>query len=87
MATEGQIPVNLCTCAASSNFSNGSRGTPSCWNTLKRVPESPYPHEGVSTLSDFNFSFASESRFPCLFAALQTKHRHGQSSCTFILSI
>src|SRR3954453_7570553 len=47
-ATVGATPVKRCTCAASSIFSSGVRGTP-CWaNTLKRVPELPYAHEGVS---------------------------------------
>src|SRR5215470_9917238 len=46
--TLGATPVYRCTCAASWIFSNGSRGTPGCPNTLKRVPELPNPHDGVS---------------------------------------
>src|SRR3954451_5313967 len=46
--TRGAIPVNRCTAAASSIFSCGVRGTPSCANTLNRVPEFPYAHDGVS---------------------------------------
>ena len=37
-----------CTCAASASFSYGSRGTPAWAKTLKRVPEFPYAHDGVS---------------------------------------
>src|SRR3954453_19857310 len=47
-ATVGATPVKRRTCAASSIFSSGVRGTPSCANTLKRVPELPYAHDGVS---------------------------------------
>src|SRR5690349_10279076 len=47
-ATDGATPVYLCTCAASAIFSNGSRGTPGCANTLNRVPELPNAHEGSS---------------------------------------
>src|SRR3954467_3277008 len=47
-ATVGATPVNRCTVAASSIFSSGVRGTPSCGKTLNRVPELPYPQDGVS---------------------------------------
>ena len=47
-ATLGASPVEACTCAASASFSNGSRGTPCCANTLNRVPELPYAHDGTS---------------------------------------
>src|SRR5829696_4296757 len=47
-ATLGATPVKACTCAASASFSYGSRGTPACAKTLKRVPEFPYAHDGVS---------------------------------------
>src|SRR5262245_37515793 len=47
-ATVGATPVNRCTVAASATFSYGSRGTPSCGNTLNLVPELPYAQEAVS---------------------------------------
>src|SRR6188768_3611180 len=47
-ATVGASPVWRCTCAASAIFSYGSRGTPGCANTLKRVPELPNAHDGSS---------------------------------------
>jgi hypothetical protein len=40
--------VYRCTCAASESFSNGSRGTPGCENTLNRVPELPNAQLGTS---------------------------------------
>src|SRR4051794_7611258 len=48
-ATVGATPVKACTWAASSSFSCGVRGTPGWAKTLKRVPELPYAHDGVST--------------------------------------
>jgi len=36
----GAVPVSRCTSAASSSFSNVSRGRPGCGKTPKRVPES-----------------------------------------------
>src|SRR3954466_6077364 len=47
-ATDGATPVYLCTWAASAIFSYGSRGTPGCANTLKRVPELPKAQDGSS---------------------------------------
>src|SRR4029079_19828621 len=47
-ATGGATPVTRWTWAASAIFSYGSRGTPRCANTLKRVPELPKAHEGSS---------------------------------------
>ena len=47
-ATLGATPVKRCTAAASSTFSYALRGTPGCANTLNRVPEFPYAHDGVS---------------------------------------
>src|SRR5438445_1973948 len=51
MATVGQIPVRRFTIPASASFSSMVRAAPGCANTLKRVPELPYPQEGVSTRS------------------------------------
>ncbi len=48
-ATVGATPVTACTRAASWSFSQGERGTPAWAKTLKRVPEFPYAHDGVST--------------------------------------
>src|SRR4051794_39468575 len=60
-ATVGATPVNSCTFAASSSFSCGVRGTP-CWaNTLKRVPEFPYAHDGVSTAWVLRADFTAAS--------------------------
>src|SRR3954454_20189303 len=47
-AIDGALPVYLCTCAASAIFSYGSRGTPGCAKTLKRVPELPKAQDGSS---------------------------------------
>src|SRR5689334_19408655 len=47
-ATLRATPVKRFTVAASSIFSSGVRGTPFWAKTLKRVPEFPYAHEGVS---------------------------------------
>src|SRR5215831_3063980 len=47
-ATLGAIPVYLCTCAASSIFSWGVRGTPGWANTLNLVPVLPNAQDGVS---------------------------------------
>src|SRR5215831_18010231 len=47
-ATLGATPVNACTCAASSIFSCGVRGTPGWANTLNRVPVLPKAHDGNS---------------------------------------
>jgi len=47
-ATDGAIPVNRCTTAASSIFSRGVRGTPGWPNILNLVPELAYPQDGVS---------------------------------------
>src|SRR6476469_9576058 len=47
-ATVGATPVNWLTWAASAIFSYGSRGTPCCAKTLKRVPELPNAHDGSS---------------------------------------
>src|SRR5690606_17034756 len=60
-ATLGATPVNSCTLAASSSFSCGERGTPCCANTLKRVPEFPYAHDGVSTTCVLIAAFAAAS--------------------------
>src|ERR1700674_451812 len=51
-ATVGQMPVSLCTSPASAIFSSTVRAAPGCAKTLKRVPELPYPHDGVSTRSE-----------------------------------
>src|SRR5712691_6968621 len=51
MATPGQMPVTFCTWAASASFSRRLLAAPGQGNTLKRVPELPYPQEGVSTLN------------------------------------
>src|SRR5580698_3803658 len=47
-ATLGATPVKACTCAASSTFSCGVRGTPGWPNTLNLVPVLPNAHEGNS---------------------------------------
>src|SRR5215469_9708209 len=47
-AMRGATPVYLCTWAASSAFSHGSRGTPGWLNTLNRVPLFPNAHDGSS---------------------------------------
>src|SRR5689334_10179734 len=47
-ATDGASPVNRCTVAASAIFSCTVRGVPGVPNTLNRVPELPYAHEGTS---------------------------------------
>src|ERR1700761_703023 len=47
-AMRGATPVKRCTCAASSAFSHGVRGTPGWPNTLNRVPELPKAQEGSS---------------------------------------
>src|SRR5215471_8690553 len=47
-ATVGATPVTACTCAASSIFSCGVRGTPGWANTLNRVPVLPNAHDGNS---------------------------------------
>lgn len=60
-ATVGAAPVNSCTFAASSSFSKGSRGTPGWANTLKRVPELPYAHDGVSTAWVLSAAFTAAS--------------------------
>lgn len=60
-ATVGATPVNACTWAASSSFSCGVRGTPCCANTLNRVPEFPYAHDGVSTAWVLRAAFAAAS--------------------------
>src|SRR5580700_11259749 len=44
----GATPVNRWTCAASSAFSHGVRGTPGWPKTLNRVPVFPNAHEGSS---------------------------------------
>src|SRR3954451_20834098 len=49
--TRGVTPVYRCTCAASEIFSKGSRGTPGCENTLKRVPELPNAQLGTSIVN------------------------------------
>ena len=60
-ATVGAAPVNAWTCAASSSFSRGVRGTPGWANTLKRVPEFPYAHDGVSTAWVLRAAFTAAS--------------------------
>ena len=47
-ATLGATPVYRCTCAASSIFSCGVRGTPGWANTLNRVPVLPNAQDGSS---------------------------------------
>src|SRR5450755_2140060 len=47
-ATVGATPVYLWTCAASSIFSCGVRGTPGWANTLNRVPVFPNAQDGSS---------------------------------------
>src|SRR6516165_220262 len=47
-ATLGATPVTACTCAASSIFSCGVRGTPGWANTLNLVPVLPNAHDGNS---------------------------------------
>src|SRR6185437_10305530 len=47
-AMTGATPVYWCTWAASSAFSNGSRGTPGWPNTLNRVPLLPNAQDGSS---------------------------------------
>ena len=49
--TRGATPVYRCTWAASAIFSNGSRGTPGCENTLNRVPELPNAQLGTSMVN------------------------------------
>jgi hypothetical protein len=60
-ATVGATPVNACTWAASASFSWGVRGTPACVNTLNRVPEFPYAHDGVSTAWVLSAAFTAAS--------------------------
>ena len=50
----GAIPVKRCTCAASSAFSHGVRGTPGWPNTLNRVPEFPKAQDGSSISCSFS---------------------------------
>ena len=50
----GATPVKRCTCAASSAFSHGVRGTPGWPNTLNRVPEFPKAQEGSSISCSFS---------------------------------
>src|SRR6201989_3435339 len=50
----GATPVKRCTCAASSAFSQGVRGTPGWPNTLNRVPEFPKAQEGSSISCPFS---------------------------------
>src|ERR1700750_697878 len=50
----GATPVKRCTCAASSAFSHGVRGTPGWPNTLNRVPEFPKAQEGSSISCPFS---------------------------------
>src|ERR1700742_2135170 len=56
-ATLGAIPVNRCTCAASSIFSTGVRGTPGCGNTLNLVPVLANAHDGSSMRCAFSAAF------------------------------
>src|SRR6478609_8682295 len=49
--TRGAKPVTAFTWAASAIFSHGSRGLPGVENTLNRVPELPYAHEGTSIVN------------------------------------
>src|SRR4051794_31548064 len=65
MATPGQMPVTFWTMAASSSFSRKLRAAPGQGNTLKRVPELPYPHEGVSTLNCFIAAMTPSIVTPC----------------------
>src|SRR5437762_704903 len=58
-ATLGATPVNACTCAASSIFSCGVRGTPGWANTLNRVPVLPNAHDGSSIRCAFSALFTS----------------------------
>src|SRR5437660_9094644 len=51
MATVGQMPVRRWTTPASASFSQIVCAAPGCAKTLNRVPESPYPQDGVSTRS------------------------------------
>src|SRR6266576_3013641 len=53
-AMRGATPVKRCTCAASSAFSHGVRGTPGWPNTLNRVPEFPKAQEGSSISCPFS---------------------------------
>src|SRR5690349_55302 len=59
-ATVGATPVKAWTWAASSSFSCGVRGTPGWAKTLKRVPELPYAHDGVSTAWVLRAAFTAE---------------------------
>src|SRR5712671_770451 len=62
----GATPVKRCTCAASSAFSHGVRGTPSWPNTLNRVPEFPKAQEGSSISCPFSAALtAVRSRIWC----------------------
>src|SRR3954454_13627831 len=60
--TRGATPVCLCTWAASSTFSNGSRATPGWPNTLNRVPELPNAHEGSSMVCSARAASAAVRR-------------------------
>src|SRR4249919_1315863 len=62
----GATPVKRCTCAASSAFSHGVRGTPGWPNTLNRVPEFPKAQEGSSISCPFSAALtAVRSRIWC----------------------
>jgi hypothetical protein len=58
-ATVGATPVNLWTCAASSIFSCGVRGTPGWANTLNRVPVFPKAQDGSSIRCDLRAVFTA----------------------------
>src|SRR6476619_2806754 len=65
-AMRGATPVKRCTCAASSAFSHGVRGTPGWPNTLNRVPEFPKAQEGSSISCPFSAALtAVRSRIWC----------------------
>src|SRR5690242_21361898 len=65
-AMRGATPVKRCTCAASSAFSHGVRGTPGWPNTLNRVPEFPNAQEGSSISCPFSAALtAVRSRIWC----------------------
>src|SRR3984885_1206386 len=58
-ATVGATPVNVWTCAASSIFSCGVRGTPGWANTLNRVPVFPKAQDGSSIRCDLRAVFTA----------------------------
>src|SRR5271154_1568212 len=71
----GATPVNRWTCAASSAFSHGVRGTPGWPNTLNRVPVFPNAQEGSSILCCRSAALtAARSRIPFISTSPTPAH-------------